>query len=261
MKTIFIYFGSGAPPSIQASRAEPGRGQSSWNYQWTWSRWEWKGFIILTFFTSSTSLISSSPSLSSLSSPWRWSGLSLLHVWPRWWRGKRRRQPIGSASGFFTSSFSSKTGSASEFFLLSFLQLIQGVQQRWWGLYTCWRDEVCLESGNLCLYLPPLHQSHDDLGVLHGGGGGDVGGGRQERGWGDQLLGVQMHDGGKPNSLVAPAIYSPTVGNLKKVFTIKDEQEKKWKLWWGRIPFPWNSSDAMSSGNYQRMNRVSAVLR
>ena len=176
-------------------------------------------------------------------------------------KGEEEETAYRECFRFFLHCFSSKTGSASEFFLLSFLQLIQGVQQRWWGLYTCWRDEVCLESGNLCLYLPPLHQSHDDLGVLHGGGGGDVGGGRQERGWGDQLLGVQMHDGSKPNSLVAPAIFSPTVGNLKKVFTIKDEQEKKWKLWWGRIPFPWNSSDAMSSGNYQRMNRVSAVLR
>ena len=34
------------------------------------------------------------------------------------------------------------------------------------------------------------------------GGGGDAEGGGQGRGWSDQLLGVQMYDGGKPHIVV-----------------------------------------------------------
>ena len=40
-------------------------------------------------------------------------------------------------------------------------------------------------------------------GVLDGRGGGDVGGGGPERGRGDQLFRVQMHDGGQPHPFVA----------------------------------------------------------
>ena len=40
-------------------------------------------------------------------------------------------------------------------------------------------------------------------GVLDGRGGGDVGSGGQERGRGDQLFRVQMHDGGQPHPFVA----------------------------------------------------------
>ena len=84
---------------------------------------------------------------------------------------------------------------------------MQGVQQGWRGLYSCWRDEVRPEPGDLNVVVIEDLDFDDQLqGVLYGGGWGDVGRGRQKRRRSYQLFRVQMYDGSKSYSSVAAAI-------------------------------------------------------
>ena len=60
------------------------------------------------------------------------------------------------------------------------------------------RIMVMISSCYWCFFMRKKY-----TGVLDGRGGGDVGGGGPERGRGDQLFRVQMHDGGQPHPFVA----------------------------------------------------------